>query len=164
MPAYAPVEDRLWRQVSKGGPDDCWLWTAHTNNKGYGMIGIKTDGRFHKALSHRVSWELQNGPIPKGMKILHRCDTPRCVNPAHLFVGTMKDNTDDMVAKGRSARGEMHGNNKLSANDVRMIRATYADGGVTQKGLAAFFDVTKGCIGDIVRNTNWQWLPQPKEA
>jgi len=148
-------------KVDKAGPDECWLWNTHANNKGYGALAEYVDGVWRKSLAHRVSYELAHGPVPNRMKVLHRCDTPRCVNPAHLFLGTMKQNTEDMVAKGRSARGERHGSNKLSADDVVMIRSTYSDGGVTLKALAAFFGVSAWAVSDIVRNRNWKWL-QPK--
>lgn len=153
---------RFWRQVDRRGPDECWPWTAHTNNQGYGMIGVETRGVFHKALSHRIAWEMQNGPIPEGLKVLHRCDTPLCVNPRHLFLGTMKQNTEDMVAKGRSARGVKHGSAKLTPDEVLVIRNEYA-AGETIEDLASRFCVSEWAVSDIVTNRNWKWL-QPKEA
>lgn len=76
---------------------DCWEWVGAVNNKGYGYIHAKV-GRF---LAHRVSYELEYGPIPEGMCVLHKCDNPRCVRPSHLFLGTIADNNRDMMAKGR---------------------------------------------------------------
>ena len=87
-------EERVERIPEVG----CWLWTGGMQNMGYGVI---TNGRGSKKLAHRFSWELHNGPIPEGLHVLHRCDTPLCVNPHHLFTGTAKDNIDDAVAKGR---------------------------------------------------------------
>lgn len=77
----------------------CWLWTHHCDPKGYGMIWLKGSPR----KAHRISWELHRYPIPKGMFICHRCDTPACVNPEHLFLGTHTDNMRDMASKGRGA-------------------------------------------------------------
>ncbi len=76
----------------------CWLWMASRRSpKGYGQVV-----RYGKPQSaHRVSWELANGPIPKGLCVLHKCDNPPCVNPSHLFLGTPKDNADDSIRKGR---------------------------------------------------------------
>lgn len=95
-----PLPDRFWSRVHKG--DDCWLWMGSTNNKGYGTIHDPTVGR--NVYTHRVSYELNIGPIPSGLEVCHTCDNPPCVRPDHLFVGTHQENMRDMVVKGR------HGN------------------------------------------------------
>jgi hypothetical protein len=87
--------DRFWSKVEKS--DECWKWTAGKHNAGYGVFWEK--GRFYKA--HRWSWERERGPIPDGLNLLHKCDNPACVRPDHLFLGTQKDNVNDMVSKGR---------------------------------------------------------------
>jgi hypothetical protein len=88
---------RFWEKVRIASKDECWLWTASLNNKGYGKIG---EGK-KILLAHRVSWELHFGPIPDRLCVLHKCDNPKCVNPDHLFLGTQKDNAQDMVRKNR---------------------------------------------------------------
>jgi hypothetical protein len=93
-----PIEDRFWSKVEIG--DDCWLWTAATTHDGYGLLG-RPGGRGMVTV-HRLAWVIAFGPIPTGMHVLHTCDTPPCVNPAHLWLGTNADNIADKVAKGRA--------------------------------------------------------------
>src|SRR3990167_3466750 len=89
---------RFWSKVDKFGPDGCWLWIASTNDSGYGKFYL--NGRLVKA--HTLAWELTNGPIPGGMVACHKCDHPGCVNPAHIFIGTLSDNSKDCFSKKRN--------------------------------------------------------------
>ena len=97
------------------------------------------------------------------MLVCHRCDNPSCCNPAHLFLGTPKDNMDDMWRKGRAsprgAKGEAHGKAQLTEDDVRSILAMY-DGGVMQKDIADKFDISRDIVSDIVRGETWKHLPE----
>ena len=94
-----PLEQRFWAKVVKGGPDECWLWIGAKARHGYGMIAV--NGKHRKA--HRVAWEIANGAtFPEGMSACHTCDNPPCVNPAHIWPGTMKDNLRDASKKGRT--------------------------------------------------------------
>ena len=91
-------EEKFWAKVDKTSV--CWNWTGATtrsNKKGYGQAS--RNGAV--VLSHRLSWEIINGPISKDLLVLHRCDNPLCVNPAHLFLGSQSDNMKDCIAKGR---------------------------------------------------------------
>ncbi len=112
MSKKAHVSERFPDKFTPEPYSNCWLWTASANELGYGTIlvnGICT-------LAHRVSWQLYRGEIPNGLCVLHRCDTPACVNPDHLFLGTSRDNTIDMLKKGR-------GGKKLTVDQVKRIRA-----------------------------------------
>lgn len=97
-PLYGTPEQRFWAKVKK--TDYCWIWQGKATcgkSRKYGQFSIK-----NKSVEvHRFSWQLANGPIPKGMNILHKCDNPICVNPDHLFIGTNLDNIKDKMAKGR---------------------------------------------------------------
>ena len=93
---YDPVV-RFHKNYNRDSKTDCWMWTGWTDNKGYG--GLMHKNKPLKA--HRLSWEIHKGPIPEGLYVCHHCDTPPCVNPDHLFVGTAKDNTHDAIKKGR---------------------------------------------------------------
>lgn len=95
------LAERFWEKVRRVGPSSCWEWTAHCDRRGYGEIGSSGNRGKPHLRAHRVSWEIHNGPIPDGLFVLHRCDNRKCVNPHHLFLGTAKDNTQDMLAKGR---------------------------------------------------------------
>ena len=138
-----PVEERFWSFVARGALDDCWEWQG--GGEGYGRFWV--DGR--NLGSHRFSWELANGPVPKGLLVCHTCDNPPCVNPAHLFLGTSTDNNRDRAAKGRSAVNRPP-HTKLSTEDVGKIRERYKAGGVTQYQLADEYGVTQGHISAIV--------------
>lgn len=92
------TEQRFNKKYIINETTDCWEWQNATNNIGYGMFRW-TKGVMRTA--HRVSYELFKGPIPKGMVVCHKCDNPKCVNPNHLWAGTMKDNYKDMLDKGR---------------------------------------------------------------
>ena len=98
MPRWTKsLAERFWAKVDRCGPKDCWLWTAAKMGIGYGAVW---DGKILTG-AHRVSWRLHNGTIPKSKFILHKCDVPACVNPAHLYIGTPLDNMLDKVARGR---------------------------------------------------------------
>lgn len=107
MAAHGSLEQRFWAKVDVSG--ECWEWKANKNNKGYGMIRL--GGLASKVLAHRVSYELEHGVIPGDKIVMHRCDNPGCVNPAHLRLGTMLDNMLDKVAKGRARYNPLRGDN-----------------------------------------------------
>jgi len=146
---YLKERARFWTHVHR--TDGCWLWTAATNSDGYGLWHIA--GKTVQA--HRASYAYTKGPIPKGLHVLHSCDNPTCVNPAHLSLGTNQTNVDDSVSKGRNCRGTRNGNSKLTEDQVRQIRARYA-AGESYPDLGIAFGVTSVLIGQIVRNKIWK--------
>lgn len=129
IPKRKTFEERFWGNAEPITESGCLIWMGHTGHAGHGHVGI--GGVVKRA--HRVAWEAVNGPIPEGLSVLHRCDTPCCINPVHLFLGTQVDNMDDMNKKGRGARGEKHGQAKLSDADVRAIREDSRQGVVVAK-------------------------------
>lgn len=150
------VEERFWGKVDKRGPDDCWEWGACGNSNGYGLL--KVDGRM--ALVHRFSWTLAYGPIPEGLCVLHKCDNRACCNPAHLFLGTHRDNMRDRDRKGRNnaLAGERHGMARLTKEQVLEIRRNYKKGDVSRRELAAKHGVSPSHISDIVSERYWKHL------
>lgn len=89
----------FWRQVDKNGPNGCWIWTGRQTHNGYGQYGKRA------IRAHRYALEFLGNKIPPGKIVIHKCDTPLCVNPDHLLIGTLKQNSEDMALKGR-ARGQ----------------------------------------------------------
>jgi hypothetical protein len=105
--ALATPEQRFWTKVNKLARDGCWEWLGSAPKRpGYGRFntGIKRAGNWVVINAHRYSWELHNGPVPKGLWVLHRCDNRVCIRPDHLFLGSVTDNNRDMIAKGRHWR------------------------------------------------------------
>lgn len=93
------LEERFEEKFVRGGENECWLWIACKDKDGYGVF---KDRPYHKIAAHRFAWIVANNRNPQlNYVILHSCDTPSCVNPAHLIEGTNKDNTKDMISKGR---------------------------------------------------------------
>lgn len=102
--------DHFWSKVDRRGPNDCWLWQAYCDKDGYGYFTVNKAAR----KAHRVAYVLTHGNLEPSQDVCHACDTPGCVNPAHLWVGTYRDNIDDMLAKGRSLRGATNPKAKLT--------------------------------------------------
>lgn len=150
------LENQFWKSAVKGEPNDCWLWVGATFASGYGVIRRHVDGKSKMLRTHRVSWEIHNGPIPLGMHVLHRCDRPPCCNPAHLFLGTHLDNMRDMYRKGRreSARGEQIGNAKFTRKDIIAIRASSQ----SRRSLAREYRVDHSTIDAICNRKTWKHI------
>jgi hypothetical protein len=101
----AEIADRIWGKIDQRGPEDCWEWKFRNPSPvpryGRVTIGGRSPNR-KRILAHRAVWILTHGALPVELDVLHRCDNPPCCNPAHLFVGTHRDNMKDRQEKGRT--------------------------------------------------------------
>jgi hypothetical protein len=145
-------EERFWSRVKK--TDTCWLWQGKGRRGDIGYGAAYYNRRCDTA--HRVAWIITYDQEPKGL-LLHSCDIPLCVNPAHLREGTQKENIRDRDERGRTARGERSGNSKLTATQVLDIRRRFAAGeGVM--ALARAFGIGKTTVGHIVYRRAWRHI------
>lgn len=147
-------------QVQSNG---CWEFRG-ASNAGYGIISVGRTPRGNKRAvrAHRLMWELTFGPIPRGLYVCHSCDNRPCVNPDHLFLGTAKDNTADMIAKGRKNQASVVGvrnpRARLTEDQVRQIKRELSAGtGPTE--LSRRYGVGHGTITSIKSGKNWSSIP-----
>jgi hypothetical protein len=146
--------DPLARFMSKVAvvPDACHEWQGGRFGSGYGNFTIDGKGR----IASRRLFEHLNGPIPEGIQVRHKCDNPPCVNIDHLELGTQLDNSRDMVERGRSLVGERTHTAKLSADDVKEIRALVARGDQTKTAIARSYGTTRQNVTHIVNSFSWK--------
>lgn len=151
------LEERILSRIERLPECGCWIWMGATIRKEYGTIGSSpfTD----EVLVHRISWILFKGPIPEGAQVLHHCDTPPCINPDHLFLGSNQDNVDDKMQKGRfkPVIGANHGMAFLIDEQVLEIRRRYA-AGERQVDLADAFGTNRQRIYQIVHRKQWKHI------
>ncbi len=149
-PDTRPAIERIMSRVEIVTESGCWIYTGPGET--HGTINIK--GRSGPAQVHRLMWEHHNGPIPKGLVVCHRCDVGFCCNPAHLFIGTQRDNQLDKVRKNRQARGETVASSILTREqviDILQSKDTHAE-------LALRYGVTKGAIKAVKTRQNWKHI------
>ena len=157
-----PIEDRFWARVEKG--DGCWLWKGCKQRSGYGRIASGDPSKPIVEGAHRIAYELQCGPIPHGLYVLHHCDVPACCRGSHLFLGTAKDNNADMHAKGRFvpptvSKGEGAPNAILSEAHVRRILASKE----THDKLGASLGVAPSTIKAVRDGITWKHIGPPRK-
>ena len=150
------VVERFTAKFEKIPIAGCWIWTAAQKEYGYGVFGVP-GGRGKVDRAHRVAWKLFRGEIPKSMNVLHRCGVAACVNPDHLYLGTLKENAQDTIRMGRARfpdnRGEKAKWAKLSATDALAIYAL--KGKVPATELSKRFGVCRGNIHNIWTGKSW---------
>jgi hypothetical protein len=156
------VTERFWAHVNKDGPtmpgmdSPCWEWTGSVRAEGYGVMGYPNSRGTEQ--THRVSWEINIGPIPPGLFVLHHCDNRRCVRAetdpttSHLFVGTQRENLLDMARKGR------HRGAKLTPDLVRGLRGRYV-AGESLNALAASTGYAKRTVHQALIGATWSHVP-----
>ncbi len=134
----------------------CWDYKGFKGKDGYGQI--KIGGKVRRP--HRISYQIYKGKIDEGFNVCHSCDNPICVNPEHLWLGTPKDNMDDMLRKGRKAdkKGELHHLNKLKEEDIYKIRKLLKKKNYKQKQIAKMFGVDPSCICYINAGKRWSHI------
>lgn len=139
----------------------CWTWTGSRDVYGYGRLHYTEDGKRGSVKAHRLSWLIHCGDIPENMIICHRCDTPSCVNPAHLFLGTWQDNMTDRDAKLRHFHGSAVNTSKLTEDQVREIYRRYSGGENNLSALGRAFDVSHTVVRLIITGGTWRHLHLP---
>ncbi len=148
-----PTSDRFYEKIMADPNSGCWLWTGSLDRHGYGQLSCLGSHRPHRA--HRLSYELHYGPIGRAC-VLHKCDTPACVNPQHLTLGTQTENLADMRAKGRwkatPSYGEKHGMSKLTADAVTHIRRRE----MSQQKYADMYGVCRTAVSAVMRGLTWR--------
>ena len=150
--ASATIESRFWSKVRK--TRGCWEWTGAKAGAGYGYLMLR---KGTLGYAHRISYELHKGPIPEGHSVLHTCDRMLCVKPDHLFTGSQRDNIQDMIRKGRQARGlRAIGRRILTDVQVREVRSLR--GIESQRSIGKRLGVDGSTINNIWSGRTWRHL------
>jgi len=153
MPKFRPIPIRFNEKIDKSG--DCWLWIGACNKDGYGQLLVDRKPKS----AHRIAWELENGTIPDGMSVCHKCDTRNCVRPDHLFIGTHGDNIRDCYRKKRHpcVKGEYNADRNPSAvltwDQVREIRCNNTD---SHSSLGRRYGVSHQTIRAVRLGMTWK--------
>lgn len=144
-------QERFIRSFKVNGLTGCWEWSSYRDKDGYGTISLN----YKSVRAHRYSYEFHSGKSANGFLVCHSCDNPGCVNPDHLFIGSAKDNTHDMINKNRDTIiGEKNCKAKLKDQDIINIR----NSNKTTKELMVIYGLTKHSINNIKAKRTWKHL------
>jgi hypothetical protein len=145
--------DRWVAKVNK--TDTCWLWEGTLNRK-YGAFRRFINDKWVMYKAHRFAYEYFNGDIPKGLQVCHSCDNPRCVNPNHLWIGTAKENAEDMIKKGRKTIGIKKTGENLNKSIANEIREVFKQGGKKYPEIAKMFNTSTSQVCRVINNQIWK--------
>lgn len=148
------LEQRFFARIGHVTAMGCIPWPGAALASGYGVV-FGGGGRRGGRLAHRVAYAFFVAPIPPGGHVLHRCDNPSCVNPAHLFLGDQQSNNADKVSKGRQCRGQTRPASKLTDEQVRQIRRRHEQG-TSQKQLRIEYGVSKSVMSHLINRQAWK--------
>ena len=149
-----PLRDRLMVR-SRPAPSGCREWTGGKSSKGYGRL--KYRGTI--LIASRAVWEIERGPIPPDIVVMHKCDNPSCIEIEHLSIGTKQDNNRDMVQKGRQSVGIQNGQSRLTPWRVRVLRRAYRSGEWSYERIAKKVGLSFGTVWSAVTGRTWQHVP-----
>ena len=149
---YINYKERFWMRVNVKNEEECWKWLGSFSSTGYGQIVV--NGK--NSRTHRVSWVLHYGDIPKRLHVLHKCDNRWCVNPRHLYLGTNLDNIKDKISRGRHSKGTMRPMAKLTDEKVRQMRTKFLGGKHTYFEVAKDFNMSLGQTWMIINQKAWK--------
>jgi len=144
--------ERFMSKVSPEPNSGCWLWDGGYFSNGYARF---SESHALTVLAHRYIWKVYFGDIPDKFYICHKCDNMACVNPDHLFLGTPQDNSDDMVAKNRQAKGEKIRPLKLTEDQVRTIKSEIS---TPIKELVQRYGASHAVIWHVRMGRSYKWV------
>lgn len=154
------IEQRLMAGVQMVTETGCWLWTSKNNGRGYGQMSFNGKHTY----VHRLAYQAFKGEIPHRMVVCHKCDTPSCCNPDHLFLGTTRDNSRDMVRKGRHSKpprlaGKDHPRKTAILTEAKVIEMIRRyESGETIRSIAKFAGVRPVSASKAIHGITWSYV------
>lgn len=149
------ITKRLYGNIQKDETTDCWVWLGSKNQKGYGRLHLRENGKRIQLATHRLSYTLEYGTDPNELLVCHHCDNPSCINPEHLFLGTIKDNNNDAFKKKRNQVIGLK-NRVLTEEQVREIKKELQkNNNASLSKIGSWYDVSPACIHSIKHGKSW---------